>query len=94
MIQSDGEHSAGASAGAGTAQATVPDCVLTAVARPGQQPIAVSSGSYQSTDVYALIYPDGSDPAHDVDAYLVAADCTAPAGHASAVLVDRTVPRP
>jgi hypothetical protein len=78
----------------GRATAAVPDCVLLAVARPGEQPITSGRGSYRGVAVYALVYPDPSDPAHTVDAYLVDADCVAPSGTGGPVLVHRTVPRP
>ena len=73
---------------------TAPSCVLAAVNRPGRQPLAVSLGSYQGTEVYALVYPDAADPAHSVSAFLVNADCVTSAGHPTPLMLSRTVPRP
>ncbi len=72
---------------------TPPACVLRAVDRPSQSPLTSALGSYQGTQVFALVYQE-SGAATAVDAYLVAADCAPPAGGRSAVLLQRTVPLP
>jgi Putative zinc-finger len=96
QIAGNGERpgSSPASPGPAAVPAAVPGCALQAVSRGSEQPLTTSRGSYHGTSVYALIYPDRSDPAHAVDAYLVDTSCTAPAGASSPVLLSRTVPRP
>jgi len=92
QAQSGVQRSSSASAKADNR--AVPSCVLAAVSRPGQQPLAVEQGSYQGIAVYALVYPDSADPAHAVDAFLVDAGCTTPVGHITPVLLSDTVARP
>ena len=72
----------------------VPSCVLAAVPRQTRPLLAATTGSYRSTAVYALVYPDPDDPAHKAEAYLVSADCLTPAEYTSPVLLSGIVPRP
>jgi Putative zinc-finger len=85
---------AGAASGPETgAAAGVPSCVLAAVPHQGEPLLAATLGSYQGDQVYALVYPDPTDPAHAVEAFLVDFDCATPAGHDGPVLLSGTVPR-
>ncbi|MFC1431242.1 hypothetical protein ACEZDB_11340 [Streptacidiphilus sp. N1-3] len=79
-----------------------PACVLAAVGRTGETPLASTRGSYRGTAVFAVVYTSPVDPLHKVDAYLVSASCADRGAHASdgapgsagaTVLVRRTVPR-
>ena len=96
QIQGGGQHPESVSTrSAGEPVAvTAPGCVLASVDRPGSRPTSVFLGTYQNIEVYALVYPAAGDPAHAVQAYLVDAACTTPAGHTTPVLLSRTVPRP
>lgn len=69
-----------------SAVASAPACIVAATGRAGT-PVAVSSGSYQGRQVYAVVYPASSAPATELDGYLVDASCH------DGVLLHRTVPR-
>jgi len=96
QIQGDGQHpeSASTRSTGEPVAVTAPGCVLASVDRPGSRPTSVFLGTYQNIEVYALVYPAAGNPAHAVQAYLVDAACTTPAGHTTPVLLSQTVPRP
>jgi hypothetical protein len=69
------------------AQPTAPTCVLAAT-KQTQLPAVQGLGSYLDVQVFALLYPDPTDPAHTWDVYLVQNSCAAPL-----VMLHASVPR-
>ncbi|SEK71942.1 hypothetical protein [Streptacidiphilus jiangxiensis] len=79
-----GEASASPS---GPVQPTAPSCVLAATKRT-DQPAVQGIGRYLGVEVFALLYPDATDPEHRWDVYLVQDSCSAPL-----VMLHQSVPR-
>jgi hypothetical protein len=63
-----------------------PACVLAAAKRP-DAPVVQTVGQYLGVQVFALVYPSDTDPAHQWDVFLVQNSCSAPL-----VLLQRSVP--
>ncbi|RAG84927.1 hypothetical protein DN069_14530 [Streptacidiphilus pinicola] len=72
---------------ANPAQPTAPACVLQAT-KQTEQPAVQGLGNYLGVEVFALLYPSQTDPAHTWDVYLVQNSCSAPL-----VLLHQSVPR-
>lgn len=70
-----------------SAQPTAPACVLQAT-KQTQPPAVQGLGTYLGVEVFALLYPSPTDPAHTWDVYLVQNSCSAPL-----VLLHQAVPR-
>jgi hypothetical protein len=68
-------------------QPTAPPCVLAAT-KQTQLPAVQGLGSYLDVEVFALLYPDPTDPARTWDVYLVQNSCSAPL-----VMLHASVPR-
>ncbi|MEY9870831.1 hypothetical protein ABH931_000285 [Streptacidiphilus sp. MAP12-33] len=71
----------------GSAEPTAPTCVLAATKRT-DAPAVQGLGHYLGVEVFALLYPDATDPAHQWDVYLVQNSCSAPL-----VMLHQSVPR-
>ncbi|WP_042374311.1 anti-sigma factor family protein [Streptacidiphilus neutrinimicus] len=87
LVTPDGGPQNSAASPAAPAQPTAPACVLAAT-KQTQPPAVEGLGQYLDVQVFALLYPDQTDPAHTWDVYLVQNSCSAPL-----VMLHQTVPR-